>query len=117
MLAVTGSKGETSVSNKLHDNSDYVLIRKKPQQLAGKTTVLNSVISCSQIDKYSTGLFSWPQKNSRCSVSAEQLNPWLAFGVKTQPTLREQWINNWIDAGVDKPLENLVGDTEQKYRR
>ena len=39
MLAVTGSKGKTSVSDKLHDHSDNVLIRQKPQQLAGKATL------------------------------------------------------------------------------
>ena len=45
LLAVTGSKVETSVLDKLHDKSNYVLIRQKPQQLAGKATVPDSVIS------------------------------------------------------------------------
>ena len=28
---------------------------------------------------------------------------------------REQWIDNCLDIGIDKPLEYLVGDTEQRY--
>ena len=27
----------------------------------------------------------------------------------------EQWIINWVDTGVDKPPEDLLRDTEQKY--
>ena len=27
-----------------------------------------------------------------------------------------QWINNWFDVGIDKPLENRVKDTEERYR-
>ena len=47
---VTGNKGKTSVSDKLHVSSDHVFIRQKPQQLAGKATVPDSVISSCQID-------------------------------------------------------------------
>ena len=54
--AVNGSKSETLISDKLHDHFDHVLIRKKSQQLAGKATVPDSVISSCQIDKYGTGL-------------------------------------------------------------
>ena len=46
-----GGKGETSISDKLHDDSDHVLIRKESQQLAGKATVPESVISSCQVDK------------------------------------------------------------------
>ena len=42
--------------DKLHNHSDHVLIRAKPQQLAGKTTTPDSVISSCQINKYGTGL-------------------------------------------------------------
>ena len=55
-LAVTGGQGEASVPNKFHDHPDHVLVRKKSQQFAGETTVPDSVISSSQIDKYGTSL-------------------------------------------------------------
>ena len=35
--------------------------------------------------------------------------------MKPSLLVREQWINNWFDAGVDKPLGKLIGDTEQRY--
>ena len=35
---------------------------------------------------------------------------------KTSLLSRDQWINNWLDAGVDKLLEDFVGDVEQRYR-
>ena len=37
-LVVIGSKGETSIPDKLHDHAHHVLIRKKSQQLAGEAT-------------------------------------------------------------------------------
>ena len=44
-LAVTGSKGETSIPDKFHDHTNHVLIREKSQQLAGEATMPDSVIS------------------------------------------------------------------------
>ena len=35
---------------------------------------------------------------------------------KPRLLFREQWISNWFDKGVDKPLKNLVGDTKQRYQ-
>ena len=69
LLAVTGSKGETSVFDKLHNHFDHVLIRQKPQQLASKTTVPDSVISSCQIDKYSISLFLTSKESSMFWVS------------------------------------------------
>ena len=48
-LAVTGSKGETSIPDKFHDHTNHVLIREKSQQLAGKATMPDSVICSCQI--------------------------------------------------------------------
>ena len=50
IAAVTNSKSEASVSDQLHYHSDYVLIRQKSQQLAGKATVPDSVICSCQVD-------------------------------------------------------------------
>ena len=55
-LAVTGGEGEAFVPGKLHNYSNHVLIRYKSQQLAGKATVPDNVISSSQIYKHGTGL-------------------------------------------------------------
>ena len=50
LLAVIGSKGKTSVLDKLRDRSD-VLIQQKPQHFAGKATVPDRVICHREIDK------------------------------------------------------------------
>jgi len=31
--------------------------------------------------------------------------------------LWEQWVNDWFDTNVDESLENLEGDTQQRYGR
>ena len=106
-----------------------MLIRKKSQELAGKATVPDSVTSSCQINKYGTGLLLSLKKSSMFFLSlnkslkkssknpAEQLDPHLTSRVETQSALsREKGINDWLNAGVDKPLEDLVGDTEQRYR-
>ena len=62
VLALTGSKDETSVSDKLHDHSDYVFIQHKSQQLAGKITV--------QTVSYATDKSTnWQQKSKIFSVN------------------------------------------------
>ena len=35
--------------------------------------------------------------------------------LKPNLLFREQWIDNWLDTGVDKPLEDLVRDTDPRY--
>ena len=50
LLAVTGRKCETLVSDMLHDHSEHLLIQQNPQQLAGKAMVPDSVKCCCQID-------------------------------------------------------------------
>ena len=34
---------------------------------------------------------------------------------KAYPYPCELWIDNWLHTGMDKPLEDLVGDTKQRY--
>ena len=58
---------------------------------------------------------SYPQKNFQCSKSVEQLDPRLIPVLKSSLLFREQWIDNWLYAIIDKPLEDLVGNTEQRY--
>ena len=60
--------------------------------------------------------FSASKESSFCvSVSVEQLDPRLL--PVSQPSLlfRKQWLSNWFDAGVNKPLEDLARNTEQRY--
>ena len=83
LLAVTGCKGETLVSDKLHDHFDHVHIPKKPQQLSDKAMVQDTVISRCQNENTTQSFFE-PPKNPRYSGSAEQLDPRLASHVKTQ---------------------------------
>ena len=54
LFAVTDSKSETSVSNRLSDHSDHPDLHM-PQQLADKATVPDSLICRCQFDKYNTG--------------------------------------------------------------
>ena len=56
LLAVTSSKVETLVLDKLHNHSNHVLIGGKLQHFAGKATVPDSAICRSRFDKYDTGL-------------------------------------------------------------
>ena len=58
LLAVTGSKGKTSDSDKLHNHFIYVFIRQKSQQLAGKAIVPDSVVCRCHVGKNDTSLFS-----------------------------------------------------------
>ena len=76
-LAVTGSEGEISIPDKLHDHADHVFIRKKSQQLAGEATVPDSVISSCHIYKHGFGLLFLPQNNHRCFVLTKRLDPQL----------------------------------------
>ena len=49
---------------------------------------------------------------------AEQLDPHLTSRVETQPALsREKGIDDWLNAGVDKPLEDLVGTQSRDIGR
>ena len=112
-FAVTCSKDKTSVSDKLRDYSDLVLIWQKPQQLAGKATVPDSAISSCQIEKYGTDLLlSFERIFDVLGQQNDFIYGWLP-GLKPSLRVGEQWINNWVDAGIDKPFENLVRNTEQ----
>ena len=44
------------VKDQLHNHTNHVLVRQKPQQLAGEATVPESVIGSCQVDKDGTGL-------------------------------------------------------------
>ena len=45
LLAITNGESEASISNKLQDHPNHVLIRQKSQQLSGEAAVPDSVIS------------------------------------------------------------------------
>ena len=92
-----------------------MLIRQKSLQLAGKAAMPDSVISRCQVDKHGTGLLLSLKRvldilrerndlvHSRSAVSKSSLLP------------RELWTDNWFHTGMDKRLEDLVGNTKQRY--
>ena len=57
LLAITSGEGETSMSHKLQDHSNHVLIWQKSWQLAGKAMMPYSVKSYCQVNKHSTDFF------------------------------------------------------------
>ena len=100
----------------LHIHTNHVLVRQKPQQLAGEATVPDSVIGSCQVDKDGTGLLF----RFECILNALREQSDLIHGGSSASKTRlfpwEQRINKRFDAGVDKSLENLVGNTEQGDR-
>ena len=93
-----------------------MLVRQKPQQLAGEATVPDSVIGSCQVDKDGTGLLF----RFECILNALREQSDLIHGGSSASKTRlfpwEQRVNKRFDAGVDKSLENLVGNTEQGDR-
>ena len=89
-LAVTRSQGEASVPTKFHDHLDHALVQQKSQQLAGETTVPDSVVSSCQIDKHSTTFFFaskessvfYVSKTTWSTVDFRCRNPACSFGSK-----------------------------------
>ena len=90
-----------------------MLVRQKPQQLAGEATVPDSVIGSCQVDKDGTGLFF----RFECILDAlRELSDLIHSGSSASKTRLFPWeqrVNKRFDAGVDKSLKNLVGNTEQ----
>ena len=88
-----------------------MLVWQKLQQLAGEATVPDSVIGSCQVDKDGTGLFCF-----ECILNAlREQSDLIQVGPsasKTRLFLWQQRVNKRFDAGVDKSLENLVGNTE-----
>ena len=68
-FAITNGERKASASDKLQDRPSHVLIRRKFQQLAGKTAVPDSVISRCQVDKYGIRLLLSLKKSSIFCVS------------------------------------------------
>ena len=93
-----------------------MLVRQKLQQLAGEATVPDSVIGSCQVDKDGTGLFFC----FKCILNALREQSDLIHGGSSTSKNHlfpwEQRVNKRFDAGVDKLLENLVGNTEQGDR-
>ena len=93
-----------------------MLVRQKPQQLADEATVPDSVIGSCQVDKDGTGLLF----RFECILNALREQSDLIHGGSSASKTRlfpwEQRVNKRFDAGVDKSLENLVGNTEQGDR-
>ena len=58
-LGVTGDEGKASISDKIQDHPNRVLIRQMSLQLAGKAALPDSVISRCQVHKHGTGLLSF----------------------------------------------------------
>ena len=93
-----------------------MLVRNESQQLAGEATVPDSVICSCQIYKYGTDLLFFLE---RVLDALRQQGDLIYGGLPTPKTRlfsRKQGVNKGFDAGVDKSLEDLVGNTEQRDR-
>ena len=93
LLAVTGGKDETSVSDNFPNYSDHVPIWQKSQDRQSHMQLSDQQINEKIIDvlcQYNDLI------HSRLSM------------LKLSLLSRQQWITNWFDAGIDKPLEDLV---------
>ena len=106
---VAGGESEASISDKLKDHPDHVLIWEKSQQLAVEAAVSDNVISRCQIGKHGTGLFL--SLESVLNILREQngLIQGKSPVSKSSMLPKELWINIWFHTDVDTPLENLVG--------
>ena len=84
-----------------------MLVRQKPQQLAGEATVPDSVIGSCQVDKDGTGLLF----RFECILNALREQSDLIHGGSSASKTRlfpwEHRVNKRFDAGVDKSLQNL----------
>ena len=93
-----------------------MLVRQKPQQLAGEATVPDSVIGSCQVDKDGTGLLF----RFECNLNAlREQSDMIHDGPSTSKTRLFPWeqrVNKRFEAGVHKSLENLVGNTKQGDR-
>ena len=111
-IAVASCKGEASVADQLHNHADHVLVRQKPQQLAGEATVLDSVIGSCQVNKDGTGLLL----HFECILNTlRELSDLIHCGPSASKTHLFSWeqrVNKRFDEGADKSLENLVGNTK-----
>ena len=75
----------------------------------------DSIISRCQVDKHGTGLLLSLKKVLDILRKQNGLVLGLSPVSKSNLFLRELWIDNWFHKGMDKPLEDLVGDTKQRY--
>ena len=110
----TGSKCETSVSDSIIILTTFLNGRRLGSlQLRSRCQTMSY---CCQMDKYDTGLLLSLKKilDVLCQQN-DLLHGWLPAS-KASLLFRKQWINNWLNSGVDKPLEDLVGKTKKRYR-
>jgi len=74
-----------------------------------------SVVGCCEIDKHSSGFFL--SRKPILDVLCQQGD--LVYGrppvSKARLLLWEQWVDDWFDTSVDKSLEDIKGDTQQRY--
>ena len=112
-LAVTGGEGETSIPDKLHDHTNHMLVREKPQQLTGEAAVPDSVVCSCQIYKHGTGLLFSLETILDVLRQQDGLTHGRPTASKSSLLTREQGVDNRFDTGKDQPFEDLVGDTEQ----
>ena len=111
LLAISGGKGKTVIANHLHDHVDHVSVRQQLQQLAGEAVVPYGVVGCCEVDKRSSGLFSW---KAILDVLWRQGN--LVYSRPPVLKAREQWVNDCFDTSVDESLEDFERDAQQRYR-
>ena len=92
-----------------------MLVQQKSQQLAGETTVPDSVISSCQIDKHGTGLLFWLKRILNALRKQNDLIYGRLFVLKFSLFLRKQGVDYWFNTIVDQSFKGFVRDEEQRY--
>jgi hypothetical protein len=113
LLSATGGEVKAAISDKLQDHTDHVPVRQQAEQLAGEAAVPYGIIGSRQIDKNGSGLLL--ERKAVLDVLSHQSDLVYGRSPASEPglLLREQWVDDRFDAGVDKTLEDLEGDAEQ----
>ena len=102
------------VCDKLHDHFDHVSVWQQTQKLAGEAAVPYSIIGCCEISKYSTSLLLC--QKALLDVLSQQNELIYSQSPMSETSLlpREKRVDGGLDTGVDKKLEDLEGDTQQR---
>ena len=83
--------------------------------LAGKAASPDSVISRCEVDKHGASLLLSLKRVLDILHEQNSLVHGLYLVSKSSLLPRELWIDNCFHTGIDKPLEDLVGDPKQRY--
>ena len=92
-----------------------MFIWQKSLQLAGKAVVQDNVITLCQVDTHGTGLLLSLKRVFDILQEHNDLVHDKFPVLKSSLLLTELWIDDWFSTDMDKPLEDPVGNTKQRY--